>query len=566
MKPLIRLFTLLFILLLISCVRISQNDSFFQQVESLMPVRPDSALILLEGMKEVERFSDKDKARYYLLMAEAKDKNCVRGTTDSLIAIAADYYEGTDDVERKAKSWFYRGRVNQDMQQPLRAQEYYLKALRDEGQIQDHALLLRLYNSIGLLYTYQDVYEKALTFQKKAVECSWVVGDTVGQIYTLRDLGRTFNTLKKRDDAIFCYQKAIALMGEPGISSVYTELAGLYVDQRNYQEARSLLWKAFPYIKSSDARYAFYLTLGRSYQEDKPDSARFYLRTCADNAPLRFTRAAAVYYLSKIAFSHGEWERAAKLDNQYELLRDTIDKMSQTESIRKTQELYSYSQLENELLKNQVYISSLRQRYILFISLSVFLLLLVCYFIMTYRRARKASRMKQFENEALIRKNEDMIETLKHVQRETYDRCDTKVKELTRLRERLERENRSLKAVRTQKEKFLRVEILKRSHVYNQFHRTEVWKPTPEDWELLFRAVDDAYENYSFALNESIQGMNLRERQLCYLLKIEIKPSIIAMLFNQSQTNISMMRKRLHERATGMSSSAKEFDKYICDL
>ncbi len=28
-----------------------------------------------------------------------------------------------------------------------------------------------LYNSIGMLYTYQEVYEKAIPYQKKALDC-----------------------------------------------------------------------------------------------------------------------------------------------------------------------------------------------------------------------------------------------------------------------------------------------------------------------------------------------------------------------------------------------------------
>lgn len=566
MKQPIRLFMLSFILLLISCVRTGYHAPFFQQVEDLMSVSPDSALIHLERVKDLERFSSEDKAHYYLLLTEARDKNYMEYTTDSMIAIATDYYECTDRVECKAKSWFYRGRINQYTHQPLKAQEYYLKALRDEELITDYALLGRLYNSIGILYTFQDVYEKALPFQKKAVEYSWAIGDSVGQVYTLRDLGRTFDMLKLRDSAIFCYQKAIPLMVGRELASVYTELADLYVDQQNYQEAQSLLWRALQSLESSSDRYLVYLTLGRSYERDKPDSAQFYLSTCADNAPLQLTRAAAVYYLSEILFSQGKWEQSAKLGKRYEFLRDSILEMRRTESIRKTQELYSYSQMENKLLKNQVYASNLRQRYILFISLSIFLLLFACYFLVSYRCARKKSRLKQLENEALIRKNERMIETLGRIQRETSDCFDTQVKELTELRERLERENRSLKVVKAQKEKIIRIESLKISQLYTQFHTAVAWKPTAEDWELLFRAVDDAYENFSFALNESIPGISLKERQLCYLLKIGVKPSIIAMLFSQSQTNISMMRKRLHEKVTGISGSSKDFDKYISEL
>lgn len=85
----------------------------------------------------------------------------------------------------------------------------------------------RINNHIGMLYTYQEVYDKALPFQKKAVEDFRTLRDSMGQVFALRDLGRTFSMLGYRDSAIISNQKAIALMGEKillplyGIGSLY---------------------------------------------------------------------------------------------------------------------------------------------------------------------------------------------------------------------------------------------------------------------------------------------------------------------------------------------------------
>ena len=100
-----------------------ENPSIFQKVERLMPQHPDSALMLLEQIENKENLSRKDKAHYYLLLTEAEDKTRAKHASDSLITIATDYYENTDDSKRKAKAWYYRGRVNQDLNLPLKAQE-----------------------------------------------------------------------------------------------------------------------------------------------------------------------------------------------------------------------------------------------------------------------------------------------------------------------------------------------------------------------------------------------------------------------------------------------------------
>ena len=251
----------------ISCDGMGHQTIDFRKVENLMPQHPDSALMLLEQIENKENLSRKDKAHYYLLLTEAQDKTFVKHETDSLITIATDYYEETDDLERKAKAWFYKGRINQDLNQPLKAQEYYLKALREEEQIKDYALLGRINNNIGMLYTYQTVYDKALPFQKKAVEDFRMLKDSMGQVFALRDLGRTFLMLGYQDSAIICNQKAIALMGKNILPSVYTELAGLYIEEQRLEEAYGLLQTSLQNIVKPQAKYPVYLVLGELYKK-----------------------------------------------------------------------------------------------------------------------------------------------------------------------------------------------------------------------------------------------------------------------------------------------------------
>ena len=304
----------------ISCDGMGHQTIDFRKIENLMPQHPDSALMLLEQIENKENLSRKDKAHYYLLLTEAQDKTFVKHETDSLITIVTDYYEETDDLERKAKAWFYKGRINQDLNQPLKAQEYYLKALREEEQIKDYALLGRINNNIGMLYTYQTVYDKALPFQKKAVEDFRMLKDSMGQVFALRDLGRTFLMLGYQDSAIICNQKAIALMGKNILPSVYTELASLYMRDKRQEEAYELLQTSLQNITKPRAKYPAYLVLGQLYKErGQIDSARFYLQACVDSAPLPTTHSGGLFYLREIALEQGQWEQAALLSKRYEL-------------------------------------------------------------------------------------------------------------------------------------------------------------------------------------------------------------------------------------------------------
>lgn len=51
----------------------------------------------------------------------------------------------------------YLGRVNSDLQDVYRHNEYYLKALEIGEDSKDYTLLINTYNNLGTLYAHQDI-------------------------------------------------------------------------------------------------------------------------------------------------------------------------------------------------------------------------------------------------------------------------------------------------------------------------------------------------------------------------------------------------------------------------
>ena len=568
-----------------------------------MPQHPDSALMLLEQIENKENLSRKDKAHYYLLLTEAEDKTYVTHTTDSLISIAADYYEKTDDLGRKAKAWYYKGRINQDLGHPLKAQEYYLKALRDEEKIEDHALLGRIHNHIGMLYAYQKVYEKALPFQKKAVENFHLINDSTGQVFALRDLGRTFLMLGLQDSSIICNQKAIALMRKRIIPSVYTELAGLYIDRQRMEEAHGLLRTSLQNVAKPQAKYPVYLVLGELYKKSgQIDSARFYLQACINSAPLPETRAGGVFHLKEIALEKGQWEQAALLSKQYELLKDSIEQGKNAESIRNVQAFYSYNEIEQDLWEARLYASKQKSFYSLLITACLFLLTVALLRFIHYRRERKNLLQRLKANEEQIQRNEQTLKNISDVKdslqneiqiyktterqlskekdeqlKRTNEEIRQKIMQLEKLshtKDELEKnlltlrsENSNLKkreqAREEERKKIEESERLQNERLYDKFRSPAGWEPTDTDWHKLFISVDKLYPKMVTTLQKST-SLNESERKICYLSKIGVKPGAIEILLGKG--NVSVYRKRLYEKLTKKEGAAKDFDKYISDI
>ena len=587
----------------ISCDGMGHPTIDFRKVENLMPQHPDSALMLLEQIENKENLSRKDKAHYSLLLTEAEDKTYVTHTTDSLISIAADYYEKTDDLGRKAKAWYYKGRINQDLGHPLKAQEYYLKALRDEEKIEDHALLGRIHNHIGMLYAYQKVYEKALPFQKKAVENFHLINDSTGQVFALRDLGRTFLMLGLQDSSIICNQKAIALMRKRIIPSVYTELAGFYIDRQRLEEAHGLLRTSLQNVAKPQAKYPVYLVLGELYKKSgQIDSACFYLQACINSAPLPETRAGGLFHLKEIALEKGQWEQAALLSKQYELLKDSIEQGKNAESIRNVQAFYSYNEIEQDLWEARLYASKQKSFYSLLITACLFLLTVALLRFIHYRRERKSLLQRLKANEEQIQRNEQTLKNISDVKdslqneiqiyktterqlskekdeqlKRTNEEIRQKIMQLEKLshtKDELEKnlltlrsENSNLKkreqAREEERKKIEESERLQNERLYDKFRSPTGWEPTDTDWHKLFISVDKLYPKMVTTLQKST-SLNESERKICYLSKIGVKPGAIEILLGKG--NVSVYRKRLYEKLTKKEGAAKDFDKYISDI
>ena len=587
----------------ISCDGMGHQTIDFRKIENLMPQHPDSALMLLEQIENKENLSRKDKAHYSLLLTEAEDKTYVTHTTDSLISIAADYYEKTDDLGRKAKAWYYKGRINQDLGHPLKAQEYYLKALRDEEKIEDHALLGRIHNHIGMLYAYQKVYEKALPFQKKAVENFHLINDSTGQVFALRDLGRTFLMLGLQDSSIICNQKAIALMRKRIIPSVYTELAGLYIDRQRLEEAHGLLRTSLQNVAKPQAKYPVYLVLGELYKKSgQIDSARFYLQACINSAPLPETRAGGLFHLKEIALEKGQWEQAALLSKQYELLKDSIEQGKNAESIRNVQAFYSYNEIEQDLWEARLYASKQKSFYSLLITACLFLLTVALLRFIHYRRERKSLLQRLKANEEQIQRNEQTLKNISDVKdslqneiqiyktkerqlskekdeqlKRTNEEIRQKIMQLEKLshtKDELEKnlltlrsENSNLKkreqAREEERKKIEQSERLQNERLYDKFRSPAGWEPTDTDWHKLFISVDKLYPKMVTTLQKST-SLNESERKICYLSKIGVKPGAIEILLGKG--NVSVYRKRLYEKLNKKAGTAKDFDKYISDI
>ena len=121
-------FIFVFIILLVGCNSTVSRNQELISAEQLMEERPDSSLIILQGIDTMSLKSSADKALYSLLYVQAQDKNYIDTQDISQIQRAVDFYKDRDDEYHKMLSYYYLARIQENTKEYSKAIINLLKA------------------------------------------------------------------------------------------------------------------------------------------------------------------------------------------------------------------------------------------------------------------------------------------------------------------------------------------------------------------------------------------------------------------------------------------------------
>lgn len=573
---------LLFPILLLMCICACTNKPYPQSLrvaDSLIHNNPDSAVILLEELKRSMAFEPQATQMYYqLLTIKAKDKAYITHTSDSLIKTVVKYYEERKDRERLPETYYYAGRVYRDLGDAPQALEYLQKAIESTKDCTDYRLISRIYSQTGTLYLYQDTYDQALEVFRKAYQYCLSDKDSIGMVYSLRDIGRTFTTLNCADSALYYYKGALnyaeQIHNNHLVGVVQAELSGLYIQLEMYPEAFTAIQCSNKYIKGHNIAPFYAILADYYYYTNQLDSATFYYTQIASFDDL-YQKQGSYKGLGNIARKKGQYKEAMEYFDKYLIYTDSIKDITNTETIRKMQSLYNYQLKEKENSKLQRQAAN----YKLWNILLIFSLLSLVFLFIAYHQFRKKKEQQQLVKQERIKQ----IQKERYAQSNTYlEKNKEQIKEVElslhkaeiekdQLRQDLlkapksliEKTNEQITATqRVQKQSEL---ALKHSDIYKKFHfavQGSDEKIGNDDWKELMCAVDEAYNQFTTRLLE-LYPMKTIEIQVCVLIKIGLSPAQIAFITIRSRQAISSIRKRLYSKVMGKDGTPEQWDNFI---
>ena len=422
---------------LFACNHHSSNP-MLQQVDSLLEMKPDSALTILKNISVLEDLPEVDKAYYALLLAEATDKNKLPLLPcDSLLNFALDYY-GDDDRE-KAVALMYKGRLLAEMDDEKAAIEMNLKALEI---LQDYPVDTKyrrlIYSALGLWFWNCELNDKALEVLHQSLHYSFDAKDTaiayinIGYIYGMRNM---------QDSAITYQRKAVKYaMRSKDRSMILTSWHNLSICYRHFENVDSAVvyaHKVLQHLSYGNGKADAYYNMGDLYVDlEQYDSARHYLEKSLFLSP---SRSIPYWSLAVMEAELGNFKSAYHYLDTFVMVQDSLDN---SELLTEVQHLVYKHQTELRVKDEQIK-SKRIIRWIVFVSVIICFVVALIYQRWInkknnqqalYRQALQYADEKQNVLKQRIEENESALALLQDRENQNLDEIAQKEQLITQLK------------------------------------------------------------------------------------------------------------------------------------
>ena len=148
----ITLLLALLTIILYSCAEHSTLRDRLYKAESVMEADPKAAMAILDSICTDQLSNDSDKALFALLYSQARDKNYIDVTDDSLVNIAVTYYTGRSDDLHKERANYYLACVKCNAGDYAAGMTAVSEALRIAKALDDDREIARAYELMADLH------------------------------------------------------------------------------------------------------------------------------------------------------------------------------------------------------------------------------------------------------------------------------------------------------------------------------------------------------------------------------------------------------------------------------
>ena len=550
--------------LAVSCHRDTDAlNMTFSKVEKCMDLCPDSALNLLKGIHDPEKLWGESQATYALLMTQAMDKNYMKFSSDSLIALALNYYTITQTSPiMYAKALFYHGRVMLELDKEEEALKSFLAAKDVYERTKDHKMLALILEEIGMINRRQELFDDALSYFREALDTHIRLKDSLGIISVSQNIARFYLFKSQWDSCSYYYNNALEIAVKKNLSeiSILHELGILYRSMQELSEAERYFLAAYEKETDEEKKYMECLSLGYLYmQMGQTENARKYLKMSAKSSKA-YTQISAfdcLYFLEK---DIDNFEEAIVYHELADSITNAMEELNSRELIASLQKKYENEKLQNDNLHMKV-------RYTNFMlwGMIAFLIVVACMCYYYYKNRNNKKKIAEIESQ--IRENEEEIERYQQEIEDIQISKDQVLKENLMLEENrpkvgelngkiilLTMQNKTLSEHLKELGGELNVGTSSSSfiHAFRLLlaikEGTLRGKLSNEERQKLFSLFDLMYWNYVTRLLERAPTLTKHDLEICCFLKFGLTHEELSCIFHTTSDSVTRAKGRLKGR------------------
>jgi len=542
------------LLFLLSCGR--KEPALLQKALSYMDENPKEALAILEDASITDFDNEQDSLLYSLLLCQARYKNYLPQTEDSLLSKAFQNFmrENADSryrlIAHYLKGAFFLNNGVRDS-----AMYQYLNAQTLAEQVKDKRMQALIHDHLSHLYVSEGLDDKALEESEKVCRIGQQIADTViyadgvyikGYVLYRKTkyeeaekyLLESYNMLRERDvnprymiDYITTLCQLYVHTGKPGETMKYAQEGLRYRNAGAQEKFEPLLYMGIAHINLSHN-----------------DSGVYYLQKSLESDNIRI-RSTAYMCLSDIANYLGETAKANEYERLYSAHRDSLKLMDKRATVLDIEQKYKAEQDEKAKNNEKRHLSWCYV--VLILSLFVGAGVLFTLFrrkqneVVFQLREKSMARMNVLQNE--IQKQGEIVENLE--------------KDFAHLKK-----NYSIAKHIIQKE-YTEDNIIEIVQNIIKNRKEEVSTRLSIDergWLLIIDEVNARYNNLAQKLVE--KGIKDFDLQICCLLLLGFTRNELQYVFYKERTTIYKREKKILSDFFGITDKDKRLKDVLIEM
>ena len=516
------------------------------------------------------------RRRAYRLLLQLEQSFCHGRLAEQDFSLADSQercYRESEEPIKHAKTLLFVGKLYEITGNYPAALNNYLQAATLAEQQHDTRLLCLVSRRQGDLSFSQGMYNECIPYYQRYYQLAIANRDTLRMAFAAIDMALV-STINKNVDSTICFYKQAIRLGAsfPENSDTWAgamyNLCDIYIQIEEYDSALAIM----PRDEMNDANWAYW-----HYGQNNIDSAAYYFNKILGRYHWQ-GEVDALAILAEIEKQRGNYVDATARFEQLMAARDSLQKESQSEATSRVQAQYNYKTIVQErdklISKNRQKRNTIVFLIVLYLAAIVVALLSVVSYRQKKRMVGERGKLLKKEQDIQLRNSQQQLEqnrrriieveeNLKHAE----EKGETEV--VARLKLATDVLNAEIKNIEVQQRKAeMGLDQLKHSDVYQKVmkHRGQPdFTLDDSEWQQLGHYVDGAFNQFSSRLLDlaPLKGMELNA---CWLLKLGLQPTDVALMVMRSRSAVTMMAKRLYKKFTKKSGSAQEFYEFILNF